>query len=340
MTILFFSRLFYPHIGGVEKHVYKISQELIKQGHKIIVITEQHEKRLKNKEILEGIKIYRIPIKREDWFKKFNIWFWLLKNRKLIEKANIIHCHDVFFWYLPFRFLFPQKKVFTTFHGYENYPVSKKAILVRKISEILSNRNICVGDFMKKWYHANPNAVIYGGIDLVNKNIYWKKKESAIFVGRLDEQTGIMMYAKAVEIIRKKNPHFKFTIIGDGKFRDVLKKNNEVLGFRKDVSQYLYQYRFAFVSRYLSILEAMAAKRLVFALYDNSIKEDYLKMTPYAKFIVIDNSAEKLAKKVEYFLNNKKEEEKKIIDAYGWVKNQTWEKMVNIYLKLWSKKEF
>jgi len=37
------------------------------------------------------------------------------KNRQLLQNADIIHCHDVFYWYLPFRFLYPHKPVFTPF---------------------------------------------------------------------------------------------------------------------------------------------------------------------------------------------------------------------------------
>ena len=37
-----------------------------------------------------------------------------------------------------------------------------------------------------------------------------KNENSAIFIGRLDEQTGILTYTKAIEIIRKKIPNFDF----------------------------------------------------------------------------------------------------------------------------------
>ena len=118
MKILFFSRLFYPHIGGVEKHVLEISRLLIKKGHKVCIITEKYENNLKSQEVIEGIDVYRIDIKNKS--KKLSVWSWLFKNVNLIKDADVVHCHDVFFWYLPFRFLFPFKKVYTTFHGYES----------------------------------------------------------------------------------------------------------------------------------------------------------------------------------------------------------------------------
>ena len=102
MTILFFARRFYPDVGGVEKHVLEIGKRLVKDGHNVIVVTESQGK---EKEI-KGIRIFRIKTP-ENWFKKFYIWKWLWKNRSLIEKSDVVHAHDVYYWYFPFRFLFP-----------------------------------------------------------------------------------------------------------------------------------------------------------------------------------------------------------------------------------------
>lgn len=339
MNILFFSRLFYPHIGGVEKHILEISRVLIRQGHKITIITEQDSPKLKLIETFEGIKVFRIPKLEENRIKKFRIWKWLWENRKLIANADIIHCHDVFFWYLPFKFLFFDKKVFTTFHGYENYPLKSKDILMHKIAERLSRGNICIGDFIKKWYGTKTDYVSYGGTNafgIKNQKLNIKNNNSAVFVGRLDQQTGIKTYVNAVKLIRKRIPDFNFEIIGDGKLRKEIEKNFKVLGFKKNPEKYFPEYNFAFVSRYLSILEALAAKRLVFAVYDNPLKEDYLKLAPFSKYIIACNSSFELASKTFFYLKNSNKKEKIINDAYEWVKKQTWEEVVKTYLKLWK----
>lgn len=338
MNILFFTRLFYPHIGGVEKHVYEISKILIREGHSVIVVTEQYEKNIKLIEKLEGIKIYRIPALNDNWLKKFQIWKWIWNNRFLIEKADIVHCQDVFFWYLPFRFLYFNKSIFTTFHGYESYPLKLKAIFMHKISERLSMGNICVGNFIKKWYGTKSNYVTYGGVNITkSKKLKVENSEGAVFIGRLDEQTGILTYSETVKLIRKKIPNFKFEIIGDGKFRKEIGKVFKVLGFQKNPEKYFTNYRFAFVSRYLSILEAMMAKRLVFAVYDNPLKEDYLRMTPFAKLINIVNSKNELSEKVLYFLKNSEEEKIMVDKAFEWVKTKSWEALTKSYLLLWKK---
>ncbi len=341
MNILFLSRLFYPHIGGVEKHVFEISKQLVAQGHNVTIISEKTDDRLdvltrEQRMILNSFSLYYIPVSSE-WSKKFTIWSWMWKHRSLITSADVIHCHDVFFWYLPFRFRYPLKKVFTTFHGYERYPLQRKAIMVRKLSELLSAGNICIGDFISKWYGTSPTIVSYGAVDMVD-NPKSPKESSAVFFGRLDEQTGVLMYRDALLKIRQVYPHFSMRIVGDGKYRKNLSfvKGVTVEPFTADVIPMLQKHRFIFVSRYLSILEALIQKRLVFAVYDNPIKEDYLRMSPFAKYIYIAGNAAELAKQVISYIEDPVVGDKKVLDGYAFASTKSWEKLVNDYLFLWS----
>jgi len=364
MTILFFSRLFYPHIGGVEKHVLEISKILIQKGHQVVVFTEQYDSKLKLQERIEGIDTYRIPVGTNAWFKKFQIWFWLWHNRKLIKKADLVHAHDVFFWYLPFRFLYPKKPVYTTFHGYEDYPLKSRWVFARRIWEKLSYGTICVGEFMKKWYGTKPTFVTYGGINIGkirNSNIEIRNKFKIqnsrqrrgspkaakfkiLFIGRLDEQTGIMDYLKAVKILKDKGYKTRLDVLGDGIQRNEAKKfcvefNLDVKfhGFLSNINDFLVKSNFVFVSRYLGILETMAAKKLVFSLYNNDIKRNYLEMSPFAELVVIANSAEEIYSKVVYYLKNPNEEKIIVDKAYNWVKDQTWDRVFETYIRLWNK---
>ena len=357
MKILFFSRRFWPSIGGVEKHVLQLSMELIQKGNKVTVVTESHDASSKCKvqsAKLPGINIYRIPITRGERLKKFQIWKWLWKNRYLIQEADIVHCHDVFFWYLPFRFLYPKKKVFTTFHGYEgSEPPTWKKILSHKLAGWLSNGSIVIGDFHRKWYGVKSEAVSYGAAEkgsLDSATHQHQKVHSFArndkchfcFVGRLAKDTGIMIYLEALKILKKKGISYRLVVCGEGPRMDEAiefsKKhglNVEFEGFVRDVEKYLKQSKFVFVSRYLGILEAMINKKLVFAVYDSPIKEDYLKMSPFSKWIVIESDPKELAKKVKFYFENPLEEKKLIEEAYNWAREQTWEKLTKNYLELW-----
>jgi glycosyltransferase involved in cell wall biosynthesis len=196
--------------------------------------------------------------------------------------------------------------------------------------------NICIGDFIPKWYGTKPSFISYGAVDLPRAEENKKRINGAVFIGRLDEQTGILTYAQAVELLRKQIPDFKFLIIGDGKFKNKVGKKNKVLDAVGNATKYFKNYEYAFVSRYLSILEAMAEKRLVLAVYDNPIKEDYLRMAPFSKQIVIFASPQELSSKILYYQENLKAQQKMTEKAFTWVEKQTWKKLTDIYLKLWQ----
>ena len=349
MTIIFFTRRFYPDVGGVEKHVFEISKRLKNKGYKVIIITESksNSENVHNYQYVsesaklmgksDQIQVHTLKVTSNMRFKKYQIWLELWKMRNVIKSADIVHCHDVFFWYLPFRILYPRKKVFTTFHGYESYPISKKAILIRKLSAVLSFGNICIGDYIQKWYKTNPTYVSYGAVSRTNHQEE-SGKASALFFGRLDDQTGIMTYLKAYKKIKKIIPSFSLKVVGDGTLKYKLPIGVKHIGFDPEISKYIQKYKIIFVSRYLSILEGLEAKRMVFAVYDNPIKKDYLEMAPFKDFIHISGSSDDLSTKVVQYLSRPNSMSNKITQGYKWAIKQTWENLVDTYLALWNYK--
>lgn len=343
MRIVFLSRLFFPHIGGVEKHVLEVSKILIKQGHSVTVITEKHASNLKGKEEIQGIHVYRISVGGDDWFKKFRVWKEMWRLKKVLTGVDVVHAHDVFFWYLPFRFMFPNKKVFTTFHGYETvFPVSLKAKVVRKITKKLSQGNICVGDFIKKWYGTKPDFVTYGGVSpSQNSNVKSQSHISNLkiaFIGRLDADTGFIFYQQALQLLEQKDISFNLQIYGDGDLRKIAEKIGTVHGFVSEIDKEIQKEDIIFASSYLSILEAMAQHKPVFSTFSNPLKKDYLRMTPFAKFITIENDPQKLADKIIYYQKHPKEQQTMVNSAYEWSLKNSWEEVTSIYIKLWNKK--
>lgn len=335
-SILFIAKWYRPHIGGVEKHVEEITS-IFKKKFTITIITEQFKKTLLLYEKRDGVIIYRIPIPKNVIIKKFYIWKWMLAHMGLFYRADVIHVHDVFYYILPFRLLFFYKKVYMTFHGYEGYPLKFRWIVARKIAETFTNGNICVGDFMKKWYFTNPISIIYGGVRLGRKNIT-PNPQTAVFFGRLDDQTGILEYLEAYKKICKIFPKFQLTVVGEGPLKAKLPKSIKIDKFSSNIEDYISKNRFIFVSRYLSMLEALAMKREVIAVYDNPIKKDYLQMSPFKKYISIAKNSDEIAEFVLNSLENEQENSNKIEKGSVWASNQTWEKIVDVYRKLWNLK--
>lgn len=334
-SILFLTKLYHPHIGGVENHIEKITNQLQKKGKRITILTERFDPLLPEFEKNRNVSIVRIDIPTNSFIKKFFIWKWVLFNFKFFFRFDVIHVHDVFYWLYPIFPICFIKKTYITFHGYEGYPVKWKWIVHRKIAQYLARGSICVGAFMKKWYLANPTYVIYGGVKQTRQKTASKSK-SAVFFGRLDEQTGIMEYIKAYNILKKKYPTFRLTVVGNGKFDSIIPKDVKHVNFKKNIDTYIASNRFILVSRYLSMLEALVQEKEVIAVYDTPIKRDYLLMSPFKNYVYIANNANDIVAKVINLIEYGKNV-KMLKKGKKWAEKQTWDKVANIYLDLWRK---
>lgn len=316
------TRRAWPEIGGVEKHIFELVKILRQKGHTICVISSKD---------LKYPKIKFLGL--------LSIWFWMLKNVDIFAKADIVHAHDVAIWYLPLRLLLFRKPFYVTFHGWEGkFPIPARYKFIRKISEKVAWGNICVGEYIVKWYGTGPTYIIYGGVsNLKNQSSNIKNLKNILFLGRLQEDTGLLNYLRVFQTIKEKHPEIKILFLGDGPLRKKAEKYGRALGFQKDIGPYLTGSRFIFTSGYLSMLEAMAAGRPIFALYDNPLKYDTLGMSPFSRYAVVANNPQKLAQRVDHFLRNPKKERDVVAKAYNWAHRQTWDKVADIYLKLWKK---
>lgn len=307
MNIIFLTHYYYPHIGGVEKHVYEVGKSLTKKGNNITVVTEKYDKNLKERETLDGIKIIRFPYKHIKYFGLVNIWVWMVKNRRLFKDADVIHCHDVFIWYLPLHFLYPKKKIYTTLHGWETaYPIPPKNILFKNLAVKLSIKTISVGNYLKKYYKVSPDKVIFGGYCVSNSNsMSTKNKNQYLYIGRLEKDTGLIDFLNSLGGIKS----YKIDFCGDGPLRKECEKYGKVHGFT-DPTPYYKKAEYVVPGGYLAALEALNYGCKLKLFWNNKLKEDYWKMSPF------------------YKLTGKK--------IYNWAKEQTWDKLANEYLDLYK----
>lgn len=337
MVIVFLTKFYSPHVGGVETHVENISKILAGKGNTIIIVTQKIKDLPKVEKQNNGIFIYRLKLPANDSLKKYIMWIWLLKNVKILFSSDIIHCHDNFFWVLPFRFVLFFKKFYITFHGYEGIcPPSKKSIIVRKISEILSNGNICVGDYIKNWYQTSPSAVTYGGVNKINYKHYDNKFLQLLLIGRLDKDMGIEKIIMLLRLLKKNKIAFNLVVCGNGPYKRQLKKYGNVLGFINNVQRYISKSSVIISSSYLSMLESLIQKKLVISLYDNALKRDYLLLSPFKKFVIVSDDINEVYKDIILYLRNSNTFSEKLEKGYQWAEKQTWEKVVKKYEKIWG----
>ncbi len=361
MKILFLARLYSPHVGGVENHVYNVTKLLKK--HDITLVTTQHDINLPLEEVLDRVKVWRIPpsarvfATRFRWSEKLGIWWWFWCHLELIRNAEVIHIHDVFFWILPFRLVFFWKKFFMTFHGFESEKPTLKQIFWHRAAAALTSGNICVGSFHQKWYGVKPDVVTYGAVDLSTQKVSQtlnnmgaevnfqqsssvsRKVLKIIFVGRLERDTGIELYLRAVEnLVQKTRKNVSLDIYGDGELRKVIEsriKNGQLPaklhGFIDNSQIPWSSYKIAYVSGYLTILEALASGLQVVAVHQSPLKYDYLSLAPFASWIQIGAN-------VGAVVNSTLKHVGGSLPARGWARVQSWELVVQKYKKLWRRK--
>lgn len=340
MKILMITPSFYPYIGGVERHVLKVSQELIKRGHKVTIITEKRDASSKNFEFFENIKIYRV---KQNIFSKL---LFLLKNIKQLRNADVIQIHDFtsfILWYLPFRFILPRKPVFLTFHGFDRIPIPKSAVILRKITESLCTDHICVGKYIQKWYGTRCNHIIYGAVEI--SDIGTSEDIDIAFIGRLEPDMDIQIYLNSLKVLKEKfGLQVQMEIIGDGDLREEVinfaKENSlhiKIHGKIPDPEKIMAKAKIIFANGYLSILEASILKKPIIAAYNSDLKKDYLFSLPMKHLIITDNDSE-IALQVKQLLENKNLRQKIGNENYNFAKNQTWKKIADLYLNMYNQK--
>lgn len=62
LTVLTYYR---PHTSGLTIYVERLARTLVKRGHEVTVLTSQYEKDLPREEIVDGVRIIRVPV----WFR-------------------------------------------------------------------------------------------------------------------------------------------------------------------------------------------------------------------------------------------------------------------------------
>lgn len=287
MKILFISKYPTTHIGGVETHIRFLTKILKSKKQEVSIISE------------EQIKPPHIK-----YFGLIYIWLWFFKNRKLIEDSDVIHIHDVFIWYLPFRFLYPSKKVFITFHGWEGkYPIPFWNLINKQIANKLTNGSIAVGKYIEKKYKIKSDYIIYGGVERLSdsKKISTqdKIKNTILFVGRLEPDTGLLQFLDFLRSSSLVYGYENVSFVGDGSLRKDCEKFGEVYGFC-DPNPFYKKAGTVVPSGYLTYLEAKSYGCKIKTFYGNELKKDYWDEIKQLK------------------------------------KFDTWEDIANKYIKLWS----
>nr|SVE89848.1 EOG090X0515 [Daphnia sinensis] len=248
------SDFFYPNLGGVESHIFTLSQCLIKLGHKVLVITHSYGNRVGVRYMTNGLKVYYLPLKTmhdqvvlPTLFASLSIF----RNIFIRECVEIVHGHSAFSTLAHEGILIARllglKAVFTD-HSLNGF-ADVSAILTNKLLEItLSGINHCIcvshtgkeNTVLRAKVPANYVSVIPNATDttLFKPDVSKRDKDKITIVAlsRLVYRKGIDLLASVIPIICKKYPKVHFLIGGDGPKRIVLEQVREKEALHERVS--------------------------------------------------------------------------------------------------------
>jgi glycosyltransferase involved in cell wall biosynthesis len=347
VNILFFAPNYYPHIGGVEKHIYELSNTLVKDGHNITVLTIKHDNTYADFEEIHGVTVIRINRQKNRYKNRLYIYLKLFRNIGKFLKSDVVHFHDYgSFWYYGI-ILYPILKLFRinmyiTFHGWEGvFPPMKSIVTRRKLAAKLMRGNICIGHYIEKWYSTKATIVSYGGVTECEKTVEDINSNYVVFIGRLEHDTGILEYIEAWKQSSHLYTKLSFVICGDGSLKNYIEnlikdegiQDIEIRGLVVNPEDYIIKSKAVFTSGYLGILESFSLGKAVISTYNNEMKKDYLQMIPNSEDImwIAKDSEEIVECLYEALIDNSKIEK-----AKKYAIENSWEKVRNDYYKLWG----
>jgi len=88
---------FFPRLGGVENHIWSLSQHLLRQGHKVVIITHAYGNRKGVRYLAGPLKVYYCPILPmvdQDALPTFLATLPLIRWILIRERIEIVHAHQ------------------------------------------------------------------------------------------------------------------------------------------------------------------------------------------------------------------------------------------------------
>ncbi|XP_056648799.1 phosphatidylinositol N-acetylglucosaminyltransferase subunit A isoform X2 [Diorhabda sublineata] len=248
------SDFFFPNMGGVEEHIYNLSQCLLLKGHKVIILTHSYEDRVGVRYMTSGLKVYYLPIKV---FYNQCILPSMVSNVALIryillrEKIDIIHGHSAFSALaheaLLIGNLLGMKTVFTD-HSLFGFADTSAVITNKFIQITLSDCNHCIcvshtgkeNTVLRAKVESQRVSVIPNAVDTYSftpdSNQRSKDKITVVVVSRLVYRKGVDLTAQIIGDLCDKHKEVCFLIAGDGPKRWLLEEIRERRGLQDRVT--------------------------------------------------------------------------------------------------------
>jgi len=242
MRVLFWSELFWPHIGGVEVLGARMVAALSERGHEFVVVTRHDDLGLGEEAIFKGIPVHRLPFFQA--LAQRNPSALLEMRQRVIQlkrsfTPDLVHLNSVgpsAFFHLdtPHALSVP---TLVTFHGHELQAPDSHDTLLRRTMQAASWVTAPSAATMAYVRQLAPDmslpaSIIYNGLEQpsLSPEPLPFAPPRLLYLGRLSAEKGVDLALDALAQIRDRHPQVRFIIAGDGQERNALEEQAVELG--------------------------------------------------------------------------------------------------------------
>ncbi|XP_033629316.1 phosphatidylinositol N-acetylglucosaminyltransferase subunit A-like [Asterias rubens] len=228
------SDFFFPNTGGVESHIFQLSQCLIQRGHKVIVITHSYGDRKGVYYMTNNLKVYYLPFivfYNQCVFPTVFATLPIIRTILIKEGITIIHGHSAFSTLAHETLIHGRamdlKTVFTD-HSLFGFADISSILTNKLLSFTLADINhvICVSHTSKEntvlraCLQPDIVSVIPNAVDstVFNPDLTKRRKDriTVVVVSRLVYRKGMDLLARVIPAVCQKHHSVDFLIGGDG----------------------------------------------------------------------------------------------------------------------------
>ncbi|KAI4304692.1 hypothetical protein MLD38_040167 [Melastoma candidum] len=243
--VLMVSDFFYPNFGGVENHIYYLSQCLLELGHKVVVMTHAYGNRSGVRYMTRGLKVYYIPWRPfflQNTFPTIYGTLPIIRTILIREGISIVHGHQAFSTLCHEALMHARtmgyRVVFTdhSLYGFADVgSIHMNKVLQFTLADV--SQAICVSHTSKE------NTVLRSGLPPEKVFVIPNAVDTAMFtpapkrsrtdeiiivvISRLVYRKGADLLVEVIPEVCRLYPHVRFIIGGDGPKRVRLEEMRE-----------------------------------------------------------------------------------------------------------------
>ncbi|KAM0944623.1 putative phosphatidylinositol N-acetylglucosaminyltransferase [Dioscorea sansibarensis] len=243
--ILMVSDFYYPNFGGVENHIYYLSQCLLQLGHKVVVLTHSYGNRSGVRYMTGSLKVYYVPWRPfvlQNTMPTIYLSLPIIRTILIRERITVVHGHQAFSTLCHEALMHARtmgyKVVFTdhSLYGFADVgSIHMNKVLQFSLADI--DQAICVSHTSKE------NTVLRSGIPPEKVFVIPNAVDTAMFtpahkrldcdtivivvISRLVYRKGADLLVEVIPEVCNLFPNVRFIVGGDGPKRVRLEEMRE-----------------------------------------------------------------------------------------------------------------